>query len=293
MGPTARAAFEEDELDIPRTMALQQLGTYDPTARFEGSAFIKVHEDEHGRVVRHTIDRAPSGITIEVAGEGAASLLDVWRAQFPVEDGHDAFVAVHPTLQRLVRALPGLRLLGVPWRLDVAVGAVLQQRVAFVDAARAFRQVALKWGTHDALGVAFPGPRRLASISTAQLQSIGIDAQRARAIHLLAREEVRSGFLRRPDDPPRVRQRLLSIPGIGPWTTEMILGFGFGFGDRDALPLGDVHLPSLVASTLGGRTHGTDADMIELLQPYRGHRFRVVRLLWTAVFDATHLLRPA
>lgn len=272
-------------------MALQQLGKYDPTARYEGSSFIKVHEDEEGRVVRHTIDPVESGIAIEVAGEGAAALLDAWRGQFPLKDGIDEFVAVHPTLQRLVLAFPGLRLVRVPWRFDVAVGAVLQQRVTFADAARAFRRIAMEWGTHHPLGIALPGPRRLASVSTAQLQSIGIDAQRARAVHLLAREELRSGFLRESDDPARVRRRLMSIPGIGPWTTEMILGFAFG--DRDALPLGDVHLPSLVVSALGGQPGGTDAVMLELLQPYRGHRFRVVRLLWSAVFGASHLLRHA
>lgn len=287
---TSHAAFEETRFDIPRTMALQQLGKYDPTARYEGSAFIKVHEDEHGRVVRHTIDWTEARVEIAVAGEGAAAVIEGWRDAFPLDDGIDDFVAEHPVLERLVAAFPALRLVRVPWRFDVAVGAVLQQRVAFVDAARAFRRIALEWGVHDALGVALPGPRRFAAISTAQLQSIGIDAQRARTLHLLAREEVLTGFLRKAVDRVRVRRRLTSIPGIGPWTTDMILGFGFG--ERNALPLGDVHLPSLVASTLGGQSHGTDAMMIELLRPYEGHRFRVARLLWSAVFGAPHLLRP-
>ena len=45
------------------------------------------------------------------------------------------------------------------------------------------------------------------------------------------------------------------------------------------MSVGDFHLPNLVAFGLAGEIRGNDARMLELLEPWRGHRARVVRLL--------------
>ena len=50
-------------------------------------------------------------------------------------------------------------------------------------------------------------------------------------------------------------------------------------GDEDAVSVGDFHLPNLVAFALAGEPRGTDERMLELLEPWRGERARVVRLL--------------
>lgn len=50
-------------------------------------------------------------------------------------------------------------------------------------------------------------------------------------------------------------------------------------GDLDAVSVGDFHLPNLVAFALAGEPRGTDARMLELLEPWRGQRARVIRLL--------------
>ena len=67
------------------------------------------------------------------------------------------------------------------------------------------------------------------------------------------------------------------MPGIGPWTAAEV-GVR-ALGDPDAVSVGDFHLPSLVAFALAGEPRGDDARMLELLEPYRGQRARVVRLL--------------
>jgi 3-methyladenine DNA glycosylase/8-oxoguanine DNA glycosylase len=51
------------------------------------------------------------------------------------------------------------------------------------------------------------------------------------------------------------------------------------FGDSDAISIGDYHVPSLVAWALAGERKADDARMLELLEPYRGQRGRVQRLL--------------
>jgi 3-methyladenine DNA glycosylase/8-oxoguanine DNA glycosylase len=80
-----------------------------------------------------------------------------------------------------------------------------------------------------------------------------------------------------------LRDRLQRVPGIGPWTTESVMGYGAG--DPDAVIPGDLHLPRILCYALAGEQNGTDARMLELLEPFRGHRFRIIRLLYAAGLD--------
>ena len=48
------------------------------------------------------------------------------------------------------------------------------------------------------------------------------------------------------------------------------------------MSVGDYHLPNLVGSVLAGERGGDDARMLELLEPYRPHRARVIRLIESA-----------
>lgn len=50
-------------------------------------------------------------------------------------------------------------------------------------------------------------------------------------------------------------------------------------GDPDAVPVGDYHLPALVAWNIAGERTADDARMLELLEPYRPHRYRTIRLV--------------
>jgi len=70
-------------------------------------------------------------------------------------------------------------------------------------------------------------------------------------------------------------KRLLTIPGVGPWTASSLLLLAAGAEDR--VPVGDLHLPSLVAHTLAGEPRADDARMLELLEPHRGHRGWMIR----------------
>ena len=77
---------------------------------------------------------------------------------------------------------------------------------------------------------------------------------------------------------PEARRRLTAIPGVGPWSAaEVAL---VALGDADAVSLGDFHLPHQVCWALAGVPRGDDDTMLELLEPYRGHRGRVLRLLF-------------
>ena len=73
----------------------------------------------------------------------------------------------------------------------------------------------------------------------------------------------------------------MTITGVGRWTAAEVAGVALG--DADALSLGDFHLPNVVSWALLGQRRSNDSEMLELLEPYRGCRRRVVRLLQLAV----------
>ncbi len=77
-------------------------------------------------------------------------------------------------------------------------------------------------------------------------------------------------------EPAAADRRLRSIAGIGHWTSAEVRQRAAG--DPDAVAVGDYHLPSMVGWALAGRAV-SDAGMLELLAPYRGHRYRATRLV--------------
>lgn len=50
-------------------------------------------------------------------------------------------------------------------------------------------------------------------------------------------------------------------------------------GDPDAVAVGDYHIPNTVSWALANEPRADDARMLELLEPFAGHRGRVTMLL--------------
>jgi len=71
--------------------------------------------------------------------------------------------------------------------------------------------------------------------------------------------------------------RLRLVPGIGEWTAAEVAQRAWG--DPDTVSVGDFHIHDQVVYALTGRPRGDDAEMLALLEPWRGHRQRVVRLI--------------
>jgi 3-methyladenine DNA glycosylase/8-oxoguanine DNA glycosylase len=95
-------------------------------------------------------------------------------------------------------------------------------------------------------------------------------AARAPALERLATARTRAEL-------DAARAALESLPGIGGWTSAEVARLALG--DPDAVSVHDFHLPNLVGWNLAGEPRGTDERMLELLEPYRGQRGRVQRLL--------------
>ncbi len=168
-----------------------------------------------------------------------------------------------------------------PW--DAIVGAILGQKVQVTRAVASRRAIARRFGD-PAPGPSLDGRSRAWVLPAAEtvgalgyhdLHACGVERKRAEILIRTAREMRRLDALWE-QPPAEVRHRLQQVRGIGPWTTGMISAAAFG--DADAVPVGDYHIPNTVAWCMAKEPRADDARMLELLEPYRGHRWRVIRL---------------
>jgi 3-methyladenine DNA glycosylase/8-oxoguanine DNA glycosylase len=105
----------------------------------------------------------------------------------------------------------------------------------------------------------------------------GVDPKRAKAAVEASR--VAAGLERTLElgrGGAEVARRLRTVPGVGIWTAAETSQRAHG--DPDAPSFGDLHVPALVGLALIGREVDDDG-MLELLDPWRGARQRVVRLI--------------
>jgi 3-methyladenine DNA glycosylase/8-oxoguanine DNA glycosylase len=107
---------------------------------------------------------------------------------------------------------------------------------------------------------------------------LGIEQRRADTIRRAARAAVRINQLA-DVSANDARVYLERFPGIGVWTSAETVAISHG--DADAVSVGDFHLKHIVAWHLTDQPRGSDEDMLALLEQFRPHRGRVIRLLET------------
>lgn len=265
--------------DLAATTSGMRFGLRDPTARIEGSSLIKAAHSPDGPVTLWVRHRSQDGtLEVELAGSGSAWVEARIRAILGLEDRPSELVTDHPRLRAAQKRATGMRLGQVISVGELHVVSVLQQRVKWSEAANAFARITARR--------AFPAPgtdavylplaasdwRRVPSY---EVRAFGVELKRYQAIQVAIRAEPHLDAAR--DDRAKLRALMMSLRGTGVWTTEMVLGYGLG--DPDAVPLGDVHLPHEVSKFFEGIPHGSDERMVELLAPWAGQRFRVLRLI--------------
>jgi len=217
---------------------------------------------------------------VEAWGPGAGWLVDRAPALIGELDERESFQPDSPLLRELHRRNPGLRMCRTEAVFEAAAASILEQRVPGAEAWHAWR--ALLWD----LGEPAPGPRpglrvppsagAVAAATHIVFHRYGVERRRAETIRRAAFHAARlEEALEMPLD--EARTRLRTLPGMGHWTAAEVAVVALG--DPDAVSVGDYHLPHMVSWALAGERRGTDERMLELLEPYRGHRARVLRLL--------------
>ena len=267
------------------TLALRPLlrGTGDPALRFERGGLIwRASRTADGpatllvRASRQAVHATAWGPGAQLALAGVEGLLGL-------DDDPCALVPHHPLVRELARRMPGLRIGRTGAVMEALVPAILEQKVTGHEAWRAYRRLMRRYGEPA------PGPGGLwlvppaavlATLPYHEYHPLGVERRRADTLRRAASAAVRleaTNDLARTGDLETAYRTLRAIPGVGAWTAAEV-GLR-AFGDPDAVSVGDFHLPHLVSWALAGEPRGTDERMLELLEPYRGQRGRVIRLL--------------
>jgi len=189
----------------------------------------------------------------------------------------------HPVVARLHHETPGLRLARTGRILPALVPTVLGQKVTGVEAKAAWRQLVTRHG-EPAPGPAPLGMRVVPTVAawrrvpSWEWHRAGVGPQRS---DTLMRVFAVADALERCAALPSAEagRRMRTVAGIGPWTVAETVQRSHG--DPDAVSVGDLHLCKRVGTALAGRRVDDDG-MLELLEPWRGHRQRVVRLIEAA-----------
>lgn len=183
---------------------------------------------------------------------------------------------------------PGLRLPATGRMFDALLVAILEQRVTTDEARFAWRYLATHFGEVPPgpapQGMRLPPtPAAIRSVAPWQWHAARVDGQRSStAVRVAAVASALERWGSRPlagADPRNglgVEAALSSVPGVGPWTIAETLQRTHGSPDH--VSVGDYHLAAFVGQVLTG-SRVDDARMLELLEPWRGNRQRVVRLL--------------
>ena len=163
---------------------------------------------------------------------------------------------------------------------EALVPSVLEQRVTSAGARRSWRWLVHRLGEPAPGPVAElrlpPSPDVLAATPSWVFHRASVERKRAETITgamANARRLEETTGMPLPDG----HRRLQAFPGIGVWTANEVARVALG--DPDAVSVGDFHLKNVVAYVLAGEPRATDERMLELLEPYRGHRARAIRLI--------------
>ncbi|MCS6579046.1 DNA-3-methyladenine glycosylase family protein [Curtobacterium poinsettiae] len=269
-------------VDVASTLRPLQRGSGDPAFQVAGGVVWLALQTPSGPA-SVAIRRAGDTIAVSAWGSGAP-----WAVSHAPEllgrgDDWSSFdVSGNEFLAAARHRQPGLRLLRTNTVVAMLVPAIMEQKVTSRQAWGAWRYLLRRHGT-PAPGPAPagmmvpPDARTWARIPSWEWHRAGIEPGRSatvmRAVQLAPALERTLAHGRGGE---AVSTKLQSIPGVGRWTAAETAQRSHG--DPDAPSVGDFHVPALVGWALTGSPVDDDG-MLELLEPWRGHRERIVRLI--------------
>lgn len=290
-----RSLRPSSPVDLRLTLGAFGRGRAHPSVRFRGpSEWWRATRTPDGPATTR-VTAVGGVLTMEAWGTGAEQAIAGFPALVGEADDDSGFVARDPVVAGLRRRLPGLRLGRTGAVVEALVPAILEQKVIGLQARRSYAglvgtrgEPAPGPGARMGLMVP-PEPAVLARTPSWAFHRLGVERKRADTVRLACSyahrlEEAASLPL------AEAYRRMQALPGIGPWTAaEVAL---VAMGDPDAVSVGDYHLPHRVAWVLAGEARADDARMLELLEPYRGQRARVVRLVEAGLRGPNALAAP-
>jgi 3-methyladenine DNA glycosylase/8-oxoguanine DNA glycosylase len=270
------------DVDVASTLSPLRRGRSDPTYRVsaDGSVWWATRTAD-GPGTLQLVTRPKEGSVVGTAwGEGAIWLLE--RLPSLLGDGDDvsSFEPRDRVVARAWRDRRGWRMLRTERVFEACIAAVIEQKVTGQEARHSWRSLVTMFGepAPGPVPVALyvpPTPSGWLHIPDWDFRRAGVTPQRVRTLRTVA--HAASALERASRSSSADADRVLrALPGVGVWTSAETRQRSHG--DADAVSFGDYHVSRDICWWLTG-SPGDDERMRELLAPYRGHRYRVQRLM--------------
>ena len=275
----------DTDVDLGSTLQWYTQGRSDLTTSLERSSsgrvrFVRGTWTPHGAGTLLITSPGGSRVDAEAWGPGAAWLLERVPWMIGKFDDGAGYLAddEHPVVAACCRANRRTRFGSSGMLFHELLPTILQQRITGLEGKRQWMSLCRSLG--ESAPGPFPGVRLPPAPGVLQRQPswwfhpLGIETKGARALIEVARhaEKMWEWSTLPASD---AAHKLQLIPGIGVWTTGVVLGPALG--DTDAVPVGDYHVKNVIAWNLANEPRATDERMLELLAPYEGQRGRVLQ----------------
>jgi 3-methyladenine DNA glycosylase/8-oxoguanine DNA glycosylase len=257
-------------------------GGLDGMLRRRGGVLERLLHHEHEPVLVRVAQTAPDAVLFGArATTSAAADYGIERMRFAlgVDDDLRAFhrrFARDELIGRSLARRPWLRVRRRPEPFEALTWAVCEQLIEYERAVAIERRLlsafGRRWvGWDGAAGKLcdLPTAEAVAGLAPARLESFDLAACRAITLVRAAREVAKGRVDLRSPDHERAWRRLRAIPGVGPWTCEMLALHGQGRYDQ--VPAGDVGLLKLVGRLLSGGdpyARAQEHEVREFFAPY-------------------------
>jgi DNA-3-methyladenine glycosylase II len=189
----------------------------------------------------------------------------------------------HPQLGLLIAQQPGLRVPTTATVFEALSWAITAQQISVKAAISIRRKLIQTAGLQHSSGLfCYPDARQLVQLNDSDLRQIGFSKTKAQTLLAVSRM-IENGEIRlksevNTEDVEEIRQQLLQIRGIGPWTVNYALLRGFGWLDGSLH--GDIAVRGGLQALLGSTDKITEQQAQHWLSQFSPWRALVAAHLW-------------
>ena len=264
-----------------------QHGASDPTLRRTTTGWWRTARSPYGPGLQRLV-RSGADVVVTCWGPGAEWLAEQAPRLLGAADDASTFEpGPHRAVAEAHRHRPWLRLGRTDLVLEALAPTSIEQVVTGKEAFRAQRLLLQRFAerpegpaldeSHPAWGMRLPlSAQQWLALPSWEFLRAGVEERRTRAIVAGARTARSLERLAQDAYTGDADAALRSLPGVGPWTSATVRQRAMG--DPDAWSIGDYHVGHNISYVLVGEQLD-DVAVTELLEPYRGHRYRVEVLL--------------
>ena len=232
----------------------------DGVLKRKGGVLERLLHREGEPVIVRVAQTAPDRVLLGALSRSrAAAAYGIERMRFAlgVDDDLERFRRLFerdPLIGRSLRERPWLRTMRRPEPFEALAWAICEQLIEYERAAAIQRRIVMRLGPRlEHRGRVLrdvPAAAALAGTAPARLESFDLSGSRSRLLVRVAREVAGGRIDLHGPEHEKGWRRLRAIPGVGPWTVEMLALKGQG--RHDQLPAGDLGLIRYVGRRLSG-----------------------------------------